>query len=158
MPTVCLVVMLFPDSDQSYPKNSAIISNLHRHSVLRKRYSYPCNRPWRPIGLWDVEAPTFSRLRLMDGGEVSLKRRPHFAPRKFPCIHFCYRLSWPQGRSAGGRIRSIEKSSDLIGNRINDLPACSVVPQPTTLPRYGTSVFINFLTSVKLVSFLCFHS
>jgi hypothetical protein len=22
---------------------------------------YPCNRPWRPIGLWDVEAPTFSR-------------------------------------------------------------------------------------------------
>jgi hypothetical protein len=26
-----------------------------------KRWSYPCNRPWRPIGLWDVEAPTFSR-------------------------------------------------------------------------------------------------
>jgi hypothetical protein len=23
--------------------------------------SYPCNRPWRPIGLWDVEAPTHSR-------------------------------------------------------------------------------------------------
>jgi hypothetical protein len=23
--------------------------------------SCPCNRPWRPIGLWDVEAPTFSR-------------------------------------------------------------------------------------------------
>jgi hypothetical protein len=21
--------------------------------------SYPCNRPWRPIELWDVEAPTF---------------------------------------------------------------------------------------------------
>jgi hypothetical protein len=26
-----------------------------------KRLSYPCNRPWRPIGLWDVEAPTFCR-------------------------------------------------------------------------------------------------
>jgi hypothetical protein len=25
------------------------------------RYSYSCNRPWRPISLWDVEAPTFSR-------------------------------------------------------------------------------------------------
>jgi hypothetical protein len=23
--------------------------------------SYPCNRPWRPTGLWDFEAPTFSR-------------------------------------------------------------------------------------------------
>jgi hypothetical protein len=22
--------------------------------------SYPCNRPWRPIGLWVVEAPTLS--------------------------------------------------------------------------------------------------
>jgi hypothetical protein len=22
---------------------------------------YPCNRPWRPIGLWYVEVPTFSR-------------------------------------------------------------------------------------------------
>jgi hypothetical protein len=34
-----------------------------------------------------------------------------------------------------GRIRSIEKSSDLIGNRILDLPACSIVPQPTMPPR-----------------------
>jgi hypothetical protein len=24
-------------------------------------FRYPCNRPWRPIGLWDVEAPTFSK-------------------------------------------------------------------------------------------------
>jgi hypothetical protein len=31
-------------------------------SVLKvKRKSYPCNRPWRPIELWDAEAPTFSR-------------------------------------------------------------------------------------------------
>jgi hypothetical protein len=29
---------------------------------------------------------------------------------------------------------SIEKSNDLIGNRTRDLPACSIVPQPTTLP------------------------
>jgi hypothetical protein len=28
---------------------------------LLKKKSYPCNRPWRPIELWDVEAPTFSR-------------------------------------------------------------------------------------------------
>jgi hypothetical protein len=26
----------------------------------RSRVScYPCNRPWRPIGLWEIEAPTF---------------------------------------------------------------------------------------------------
>jgi hypothetical protein len=32
------------------------------------------------------------------------------------------------------QIRSIEKSNDLIGTRTCDLPACSIVSQPTTLP------------------------
>jgi hypothetical protein len=27
--------------------------------------SYPCKKPWRPIGLWDVEAPTSSRQSQM---------------------------------------------------------------------------------------------
>jgi hypothetical protein len=44
-------------------------------------------------------------------------------------------LSRPQGHSAVGNIRSIEKSSDLIGTRTHDLLICSIVPQPTTLPR-----------------------
>jgi hypothetical protein len=56
-------------------------------------------------------------------------------PRKIPGTHFRQRLSRPQGYSAAGRIRSIEKSHDLIGIRTRDLPACSVVPQPTTLPH-----------------------
>jgi hypothetical protein len=62
--------------------------------------------------------------------------------RKIPGTHFCFRLIRPQGYSAAGRIRLIEKPSDLIGNRTLDLLACSIVPQPTTLPRgpsdYGT--------------------
>jgi hypothetical protein len=29
--------------------------------VRKLRQSYPCNRPWRPIGLWDGKVPTFSR-------------------------------------------------------------------------------------------------
>jgi hypothetical protein len=33
----------------------------YRTTLLILHLSYPCNRPWRPIGLWDVEAPTFSR-------------------------------------------------------------------------------------------------
>jgi hypothetical protein len=47
---------------------------------VRKVKSYPSNRPWRPIRLWDVEAPTFSLdSRLTDGGEVvSLMRRSPF--------------------------------------------------------------------------------
>jgi hypothetical protein len=32
-----------------------------------------------------------------------------------------------------GRNMSTEKSNYLIGNQTRDLPACSIVPQPTTL-------------------------
>jgi hypothetical protein len=36
---------------------------------------------------------------------------------------------------AAGRIRWTAKSNDLIGNRNRDLPVCSIVSQPTMLPR-----------------------
>jgi hypothetical protein len=63
-------------------------------------------RPWRPLGLRQVEAPTFSDIRLIDGGKVVRPtRRPLFTPRKIPGTHFCWRLSRPQGHGAAGRIR-----------------------------------------------------
>jgi hypothetical protein len=62
--------------------------NIYRSVIIRpqnktsKRKSYHYNRPWRPVGLWDVEAPTFSLdSRLTDGGEVvSLKPWLHLFP------------------------------------------------------------------------------
>jgi hypothetical protein len=70
--------------------------------------------------------------QLTDGGEiVSLTRRPPFNARKIPGTHFCQRLSRPQRHNVVGRMMS----NDLIGNRTRDLPAGSIVPQPTTLPR-----------------------
>jgi hypothetical protein len=45
------------------------------------------------------------------------------------------RLSRPQGHSAAGSVRSIEKSNNLIGNRNRDLQSRDIVPQPTMLPR-----------------------
>jgi hypothetical protein len=45
--------------------------------------AYPCHMKWKPIGLWDVEAPTFSLdNRLTDGSEVSLTHRPPLTFRK----------------------------------------------------------------------------
>jgi hypothetical protein len=29
--------------------------------IQARNKNYSCKRPWRPIGLWDVEVPTFSR-------------------------------------------------------------------------------------------------
>jgi hypothetical protein len=80
--------------------------------------------------------PLFLDNRLTDGGEVvSLTRRPPFTPRKTRGTNFCQRLSDPQAHSATGRIKSNEKSNDLIGYRTRDLQACSIVPQPITLQR-----------------------
>jgi hypothetical protein len=61
--------------------------------------------------------------------------RPPFTPRKIPVTRFCQKLSRPQSYITAGWIRSIAKSNDLIGYPTRDLPACSIVPQPTTLPR-----------------------
>jgi hypothetical protein len=38
-------------------------NNGHALMLYKKKVkkSYPCNRPWRPVGLWDVKNPTLSR-------------------------------------------------------------------------------------------------
>jgi hypothetical protein len=55
--------------------------------VKVKLYLY---RPWRPLGLREVEAPTFSDIRLTDGGKVvSPTRRPLVNPRKIPGTQVC---------------------------------------------------------------------
>jgi hypothetical protein len=55
-----------------------------------------------------------------------------------------------------GRIRSIEKSSDLIGTRTRDLPACSIVPQPTMLPCASGLVMGSFKHSNEQVDSIGF--
>jgi hypothetical protein len=32
-------------------------------------------------------------------------------------------------------LGELKISNDLVGNRTRELPACSIVPEPTTLPR-----------------------
>jgi hypothetical protein len=84
-------------------------------------------------------------------------------PRKIPGTHFCQRLSKPQGHSAAGRIRSIEKSNDLMGYETRDLAACSVVPQPTTLPRAptlnGTDIkkLLIYFRTLRIYGLLCIN-
>jgi hypothetical protein len=86
-----------------------------------------------PQGCETSRLPHFLDNRLTDGNEVvSLTCWPPFTPRNIPGTHSCQRLSQSQGYTAG-MIRSTEKSNDLIGNRTCGFPACSIMPQPTTL-------------------------
>jgi hypothetical protein len=79
--------------------------------------------------------PNFVDDWLADSDEVvSLMHRPPLTHRKIPDTYFCYGLSRSQGHSAAGRFRTVEKSNGLFGSRTCDLSACSIVPQPTTLP------------------------
>jgi hypothetical protein len=75
---------------------------------------------------------------------LSASRAGHPLPLgRFLVLISVKRLSLPQGDSAAGSVRSIKKSSD-IGNRTRDLPACSTVPQPTTLPRAPNILCVSY--------------
>jgi hypothetical protein len=57
---------------------------------IGKKVKFSVYKPWRPLGLREVEAPTFSDIRLIDGGKVvRLTRRPLFTTRKTPGTNFC---------------------------------------------------------------------
>jgi hypothetical protein len=65
------------------------------------------------------------------------------AGRPLPTGKFLVLISvrgWVDSRAV--RIRSIEESINLIGNRPRDLPGCSIVPQPTTFLVFHTEHFL----------------
>lgn len=92
--------------------------------ACRISFSFPCTGFERPFGIQEVEVPGIYRQLAHEGGEVYNSANPQ---EKNPVIHFCSRLSRPQGLIADGSIKSIKISSDPIGNRVRDPPACSAV-------------------------------
>jgi len=71
---------------------------------------------YRHWGFQEVEDPRFPDSRNMKLKRLSALRTGRFySPGYIPGIHFCYRLSRPQGHSAAGRIKSIKNSSETVG-------------------------------------------
>jgi hypothetical protein len=126
----------YKENDYGFSKFWSALPSYILHVRLKKKgRAIPVTGRGSPYGCETSRLPHFLDNQLTDYGEVvSLTRLPPITPRKIPGTHFCQRLSQPQGHTAARWIRSIEKSNGLIRNRIRDLPACSIAPQPTTLP------------------------
>jgi hypothetical protein len=86
--------------------------------------------PWRPIGLWDVEAPTFSR---QSAHRLVVRLSALRVCRPLPSGRFLVLISvndWTGPRAVArmeGKIQWHRESNPRTS-------ACSIVPQPTTLP------------------------
>jgi hypothetical protein len=71
-------------------ETSHLLFNPKGMSENSKKVKLFLYKPWRPLGLREVEVPTFLDIRLTDGGKVvSPTCQPLFTPRKFPGTHFC---------------------------------------------------------------------
>jgi hypothetical protein len=60
-----LVILLQCFFHRRHAHNNAYGAGQYRinisFSIVKKKVKLSCNRPWRPIGLWDVKDPTLSR-------------------------------------------------------------------------------------------------
>jgi hypothetical protein len=67
-----------------------VLGREETNKLVKVKVKLSLYRQWRPLGLREVEAPTFSDIRLTDGGKVVRPmRRPLFTPRKIPGTRFC---------------------------------------------------------------------
>jgi hypothetical protein len=93
-----------------------------------------------PLGLREVEAPTFSDIRLTDGHmAVNPTPRPLVTPRRFLARISVRGLVDPRAIVRLEELGKLKKSTSS-GTRNGDRPACSIVPQPTALPRVSSSI------------------
>jgi hypothetical protein len=114
--------------------------NLYQTSGKSK--AIPVTGHGGPQGCEKSRFPHFLDNQLTDGGKVvSLTRRPPFAPPEDSWYSYLSR-GWVDPRTIARleRLGTLKKIH-LIGTRTRDLPACSIVPQPTTLPPWA--IFIH---------------
>jgi hypothetical protein len=102
------------------------------------------------LGFQKVEAPRFQDSRHIKVISPTHRSSLSPPPGNIPDTHFCYRMSQTQGHSLAGSFMSMKNSTDNIGNRNRDLPACSALPQPTSPPPTLADYYNEFIITDKI--------
>jgi hypothetical protein len=126
-----------PDTLFNNTTVTTVLNKLSNQCKSKKGKAIPVTGHEDPLGCETLRLPHLLDNWLTYGGNVSLTRRPPFTtPQGRFLVHISVRgwvnpraIAWLEGLS------KLKKSNDLTGNRTHDLLACSIVPQPTMLPR-----------------------
>jgi hypothetical protein len=102
-------------------------TDIHIKKVKQSHY-----RPVQILRVPGGRGSQISRQSAHEGGKVVSHTHRLHLPQEIFLVLISVR---PRGHSATDRIMPMKNSSDTIGSRTRDLPACSAVPQPTAPPR-----------------------
>jgi hypothetical protein len=104
-----------------------------------------------PLGLCD-EVPIFSDIRLTDGKVGSPTRRPPLHPGNFLVLISVRGWVAPRAILRLEGLGKLKKSTSSV-TRTGDLPACSILPQPTMLPPVFTVRVTKFVQFTQYNTF-----
>ena len=130
--TTCRIIYrLQSQNKKKYPLGLQPV--IHNFTQVQEKQSH--NRPDRPRGFQEGEAPRFQDNRHIKVGRLSALRTGHLYLQEIYLILISVRDWVNRSHSAAERIMLMKNSSETIGNRTRALPTCRAVPQPTALPR-----------------------